>query len=256
MTTFSMPLQHPPKITYMGVGHLLPEGHNRFVLKPKEWAFHLYSYGADLFLDQSPHPFTYGSAGICPPLKTMSYKVATPSQHVFVIMNLQKSSTSRVSFPPIIDLKTQFPAMLDRAMQAIGYFSSEPRRAESKIWDLLWDISKVVSDVSQTKHPALEFVIGEIERNISQPLRVAQLAQKAGVSHNHLTRLFRASLNKTVEQYIRHRRAWHAAFLLKQSSRPIKMIAAEVGISDLQLFNKLMRREHGLSPRHLRERKL
>jgi AraC-like DNA-binding protein len=40
---------------------------------------------------------------------------------------------------------------------------------------------------------------------------------------------------------------------LLHSALPVKQIAAECGVDDLQKFNKCMRAEYGQSPRSLRE---
>lgn len=78
------------------------------------------------------------------------------------------------------------------------------------------------------------------------------VAQAAGVSHNHLTRLFKAATGDTVVGYIRRRRLDRARHLLRASTLSIPAVAASVGIPDLQAFNKACRRELGASPRALR----
>lgn len=79
-----------------------------------------------------------------------------------------------------------------------------------------------------------------------------ELARAADVSHNHLTRLFRAETGMTVVAYIRLRRMARARHLLVASTLSIPGVAASVGISDLQAFNKACRRELGGSPRSIR----
>ena len=44
-----------------------------------------------------------------------------------------------------------------------------------------------------------------------------------------------------------------ARYLLEHSTMPIKAIARDVGIPDLHLFNKTVRRELGKSPREVRK---
>jgi transcriptional regulator GlxA family with amidase domain len=74
----------------------------------------------------------------------------------------------------------------------------------------------------------------------------------AGVSHNHLTRLFHAETGQTVIAYIRQRRLTRARHLLVSSTLSIPAVAASVGIPDLQAFNKACRRELGGPPRAIR----
>ena len=56
----------------------------------------------------------------------------------------------------------------------------------------------------------------------------------------------------TVIAYIRRRRMTRARHLLVSSTLSIPAVAASVGISDLQAFNKLCHRELGGSPRSIR----
>ena len=91
-----------------------------------------------------------------------------------------------------------------------------------------------------------------IERHLSEPLTVPQIAAAVGVSHNHLTRLFTAGPGLTVVGYLRRRRIEHARQLLVHSTMSISAIASTVGIPDLQAFNKACRTVTGLGPRALR----
>jgi transcriptional regulator GlxA family with amidase domain len=78
------------------------------------------------------------------------------------------------------------------------------------------------------------------------------VARAAGVSHNHLTRLFRAETGLPVVGWIRQRRMARARHLLTATTMSIPAVAASVGINDLQAFNKACRRELGGSPRAVR----
>lgn len=46
---------------------------------------------------------------------------------------------------------------------------------------------------TQAAHPAVTAAVALIEAWLGQPLTVPDIAAAAGVSHNHLTRLFRAA---------------------------------------------------------------
>jgi transcriptional regulator GlxA family with amidase domain len=91
-----------------------------------------------------------------------------------------------------------------------------------------------------------------IASNLASPLTVPDVARAAGVSHNHLTRLFRVETGDTVVAHIRRRRLERARHLLRESTLSIPTVAASVGIADLQAFNKACRREFGASPRAVR----
>ena len=71
-----------------------------------------------------------------------------------------------------------------------------------------------------------------IELRLAETLSVKALADEVGISHNHLTRLFRAAVGDTVIGYIRQRRVQRARHLLEHTTLPIKTVAAQVGIED------------------------
>jgi transcriptional regulator GlxA family with amidase domain len=91
-----------------------------------------------------------------------------------------------------------------------------------------------------------------VEARLTEPLTVPEIARTVGVSHNHLTRLFRAATGETVVGNIRARRMERARHFLRATTLSITAVAASVGIPDLQAFNKTCRRELGASPRGIR----
>lgn len=91
-----------------------------------------------------------------------------------------------------------------------------------------------------------------IEWHLAEPLTVPEIAAAAGISHNHLTRLFRAKTGRSVVGHIRARRMGRARHLLTRTTVPIATVAAMVGIPDPQAFNKICRRELGAAPSAVR----
>jgi transcriptional regulator GlxA family with amidase domain len=102
-------------------------------------------------------------------------------------------------------------------------------------------------------HPAVHGAVQLIETRLSSTLVVRWVADQVGVSPNHLTVLFRRQMDCTVLQYIRQRRADQARHFLIHTDKPVKEIAVEVGIPDLQHFNKSIREAYNMSPRALRK---
>ncbi len=134
------------------------------------------------------------------------------------------------------------------------YNSGNVPRAESLLWNLLWELSDLLdSTVSSNQiHPALRLAVDYISASLRSDLSAAEVAKVSGISHNHLNRLFTESFGLSINPYIRDRRMKEAAGLLVATDIPIKEIAAECGIADLQKFNKSFRLQFGLSPRKYR----
>jgi transcriptional regulator GlxA family with amidase domain len=103
--------------------------------------------------------------------------------------------------------------------------------------------------------PVLQ-AIKYIDTHLHEPLNVQRLAEEQGISHNHFTRLFRAAQGCTPMEYIQNRRVAQAKHLLIYSSMPIKAVAASIGISDTQVFNKFVKHYLGKAPRKLRAEEL
>jgi transcriptional regulator GlxA family with amidase domain len=138
-------------------------------------------------------------------------------------------------------------------LQAVAAAPRSPIRAAAEVWAVLWRVAELAtpSDAGRP-HAAVAAAIAYIESNLAGPLTVPDVARVAGVSHNHLTRLFRAQTGDTVVTHIRRRRLARARHLLRESTLPIPAVAAAVGIDDLQAFNKACRRELGAPPRAVR----
>ena len=101
-------------------------------------------------------------------------------------------------------------------------------------------------------HAALQTSLAIIDLELDRPITLAGLAQRVGISANHLLRLFHQHLGTTVMGQVRKRRAERARQLLEHSSLPMIDIATAVGAGSLQRLNKLVRHAHGRSPRSFR----
>jgi transcriptional regulator GlxA family with amidase domain len=139
--------------------------------------------------------------------------------------------------------------------QTIAASTQSPARASAELWTVLWrttGLTGAAENPSGPRHPALRAAMAHIEEHLAGPLDVPGIARAAGVSHTHLTRLFREDTGHTVVGYVRRRRMERARHLLIASTLAIPAIAATVGIPDFQAFNKTCRKELGASPRAVR----
>jgi AraC-like DNA-binding protein len=91
-----------------------------------------------------------------------------------------------------------------------------------------------------------------IERHVSHPLQVADLARIAGLSVARLHARFVAECGQTPMDYIRSRRLHKARRLLQDTALPIGEIAERVGYASQSAFAAAMLREFGASPGTLR----
>src|SRR6185295_4887236 len=101
---------------------------------------------------------------------------------------------------------------------------------------------------------AIEEAAAWLDAHPAEELRVAALARRVGLSQNYLARRFRERFDRTLPGYFLERRIALARQMLLATELSVKEVAARVGISDAQYFNKQFRRFSGESPSACRER--
>ncbi|MGP4111535.1 helix-turn-helix domain-containing protein [Streptomyces sp. 4N509B] len=248
-------LDEPPVVTMVGRAVHGTTGLTDLFRLPDLWQLHLYRYEADLTLNGAPHAIRPGRVSLIPPNTTCHYRYQGPSEHLYAHLRLPATGEPR-TVPVMQDAGPELPALSALMGQAVAAWASTRVRATAEIWAALWRVCQLGPPGRQGgragPHPALDAAIAHIESRLAEPLTIPDVARAAGVSHNHLTRLFRAATGDTVVAYIRQRRLERARHLLRESTLSIAAIAAQVGIPDLQAFNKSCRRELGASPRAVR----
>ncbi|MFI6326383.1 helix-turn-helix domain-containing protein [Nonomuraea sp. NPDC050556] len=248
MERVELALDGPPEVVNVGVGLHGTRGlHDVFQL-PDLWQLHLYGYAAELTVEGTTHAIRPGHVSLIPPGTEVHYHYRGRSQHLYAHLRLPPGP--RRTIPLMQDAGTETPLLTSLMRAAV---LAEPARAVAEVWTVLWRVAHLTAlDQPGRAHPAVAAAFAHIEANLGDQLTVPGVARVAGVSHNHLTRLFRAETGDTVVAYIRRRRMDRARHLLRESTLPIASIAAEIGIPDLQAFNKTCRRELGAAPRVVR----
>jgi AraC family transcriptional regulator len=241
-------LADPPRIHWLGAGTHGP-GDFRWRL-PDLWCVHLYNYMGELRVDGVLLHIRPGTISVLPAGAELEYRFYKPSEHLCSHFRPATGRADR-AVPALQDLGADFASYDRQFRYGVSWWGAEPRRAEARLWDILWSLS---TPAAAAPHPLVERARREIEMRLGQPMRIAGLAKELGTSHNHLVRLFKAELGTTPAAWIRSRRAHRARHLLARSSMSISAVAAEVGVPNAQHFNKLIRRELGGSPREIRAR--
>jgi AraC-like DNA-binding protein len=247
-------LGEPPVVVNAGVGvHGVRSLHDVFLL-PDLWQVHLYGYTATLTVDGRPYPVAPGSVSLVPPGVQVRFDYGGRSEHLFAHFRTAPCGPAE-SVPVVQDAGPAAPALSDLLRSAIEASPGASPRMAAEVWTALWRIAQLPEPDPgcPAGHTAVASAIGHIEANLARPLTVPEVARVAGVSHNHLTRLFRAETGLPVVAWIRQRRMARARHLLTATTMSIPAVAASVGLNDLQAFNKTCRRELGASPRTIRQ---
>jgi AraC-like DNA-binding protein len=255
MHSVELALDLPPQVENAGVGvHGYAGPHDVFRL-PRLWQLHLYGYSGTLEFGGFRHPIHPGHVSLVPPGTEVHFHYdATRCEHLYAHFRLPGEG-ERHRVPVMQDAGADAGVLSAMLRQTVAAGTQSPARAASELWTVLWrttGLAGASGNSEGSRHPALRTAMAHIEEHLAGPLGVPDIARAAGVSHTHLTRLFRQDTGLTVVGYIRRRRMERARHLLIASTLAIPAIAATVGIPDLQAFNKICRRELGASPRAVR----
>lgn len=240
----------PPLVVNAGVGvHGINTAVDVFRL-PGLWQLHLYGYSAAFAADGHRYELRPGTVSLVPPGTTVEFRYRGRSEHLYVHFAMPGRRA-----PFVGDAGPALPILRELLLDAIAAFPTSPERSAAAVWAALWRVSDLADAAATTtlRNPVVAAVIRRIEERLAEPLVVAELARVAGVSHNHLTRLFHEHVGDTVVGYIASRRMARALHLLQASTLSVTAIAAAVGMPDLQAFNKACRKTYGASPRALRQ---
>lgn len=249
-----MPITAKPALKQVGLNVHGARRKERYVMD-NLWSLHLYRWSGALEIGGRSFEINPGSVSVEPPNTPLTWRYDNQScPHHYAHFALAEGGV-RTRVPIMQQTGPAFTELWEEMEGLIGLFGSHPLRAEVRLWDLLLRLS-----VQQnTKKPAVtglpfavQTAVAIIENEMARAPRVAELARRVGLSHNQLTRLFNETFGQGVAAYIRKRRLEKAQHLLSRSNLPIKAVAAEVGLPDLQQFNKFMRKETGAPPRRLR----
>ena len=120
------------------------------------------------------------------------------------------------------------------------------------VYDMLIEFHRLMNDnVSGTRSrklstilPALRFIHDHFDEDI--PL--STLASLAGVTPQHLCRLFREALSMRPTDYLLNRRLDEAKRLIRETDMRISIIAQRCGFNDAGYFSTVFRRHEGCSP--------
>jgi transcriptional regulator GlxA family with amidase domain len=107
-------------------------------------------------------------------------------------------------------------------------------------------------------HPAGRSVLQEVQRWIvahpEQDHRVADLAERAGLSPRHFARLFHAEVGSTPADWVEAARVSAARALFETSGAAPKQVAARCGFQSVDTFRRVFAKHVGITPAEYRKR--
>jgi AraC family transcriptional regulator len=87
-----------------------------------------------------------------------------------------------------------------------------------------------------------------VEANLSRPIRLRDLAERAGLSPYHFSRAFKASAGMTPRAFVEHRRIEQVKRLLTGSEQSLAEVAVEAGLGTQSRLTTTFKRHTGFTP--------
>ena len=171
-----------------------------------------------------------------------------------VIHKLLKKADAGLSFPP----------SAGRLMEARleGLVSRSARNRLQNAVDLLVELAgaqAVPLAASQRAHhfpddeaAQLNRILDFLHERFAEPLRVKDLCSVGNVTERSLHRMFVRHLGENISGYLRRLRIGRACMRLVETGRPVSVIAAECGFTNLAHFNRQFRAVREMTPKEFR----
>ena len=110
-----------------------------------------------------------------------------------------------------------------------------------------------VPDLSYGSLEALQQVFTYIFANLSEDIRLPDMARMVGMSDSSFSRFFKKNSGNSFTDHVNKLRIWKAGQLLTDTSMPITDICFEVGYHNLSNFNRVFLRHYNLTPTRYRK---
>ncbi|WP_348703184.1 AraC family transcriptional regulator [Tenacibaculum sp. 190524A02b] len=101
----------------------------------------------------------------------------------------------------------------------------------------------------------LQQIVSYLRTKYNQKILIEELENISNFSYRNLQRVFKAHYNETIGAYVTRIKVENGAKMLIYSLKEIKVIAEEVGYSDVQTFSKAFKKHFGISPAIYRNKK-
>lgn len=219
----------------------------------ERWRLVIYDYEGWLEFKGERVAFTPGSLFVLPPNAHFKQDRYSPELYVmYANFHLSDSDEHMMALPLHCHLGEEYASRKLDWHNCVRRLDMSSMPARVMVHHLLWHVAAPLSkfrkrvEVDEAEHI--------MRRRMAEPLSIQGIADEVGISQNQLIRLFRQEHGLTPISFLRNLRAEEAKRLLVRTDRPIKEIAADVGVPNLHYFNAFVREYFGDGPRALRER--
>ncbi len=167
--------------------------------------------------------------------------------------------------------------LLNRAAGALSFPSSAGKMVESRLpglvsnsaRDRLWTALNCLTELAEMdavplatpqkaapitadESAQLNRILDLLHKRFAEPIRVQDVCAVGSLSERSLHRLFLRHLGENLTDYLSRLRMGRACMWLVETDRPISIIAADAGFTNLSNFNRRFRSARRMSPKEFR----
>ena len=235
---------------WFNTGNLL-DLHRQWTSQPDHWTLFFLEHSGVFIVNNRAYPFEDGFVAIAGPGAKVGFvNVGENTQHYRITFGLKKR-VEVVALPTVSDTGEFKELRRQEFKHAEEWLTRSIGPALACTYNVLWQIAEP-SEALRSSMALYDFEKLVNER-LSEKITVQDLCQDLQVSQSHLLRMVRSEYGVTIQEYVREKRAEIAKTLIVSTDLPLKTIAAQTGMGDLQYFNKAVRQSYGMSPRSLRQ---
>ena len=157
--------------------------------------------------------------------------------------------------------------MISALVSYLHFACDDPQQADRRAQEVRCALQQA-ADIDQVQHqvelvfaPLLETsaqtggktmqvrkAIEYLDRHYAERITLAELAEQAGFSAEHFSRVFRRETGVNYITYLNNLRMKHAVQLLEQTDCKVYEIAEKVGFSSLSYFSTAFKKKFGKNP--------
>lgn len=162
---------------------------------------------------------------------------------------------------PFLKLQQVDPRVYDNHQTMISNIEMNQRRpfcdkveSHGILYILMSRFLKYATPKAEVKDDRIQMSLAFIRKHIGSKLDIEKLADMAHMSKDHFIRMFKQETGETPNVFIIKRKLEKAELTLVTTSLPVKRIADSLGYDDYSYFNRLFKKNSGMTPLQYRER--
>ena len=212
------------------------------------WELAYVSRGKGELLTTESHVLQTGSVSLIPP--DTAHREYTPTRMEVTWIGLKGSRLKALSRQKV--LLGRWPEV-EPQVENLWLLSAHARGRVGPELDgltaaLLGRVLRLAEEEPQPTSRRIEQAAEWMHRHFSQPISMAETAERFGYSEGYFYRAFRRFMGQSPAAYLAAVRLQHAIQIMQHTTLTLERIARAVGYRDPLYFSRLFRKTHGCSP--------